>query len=65
MRIAVLLLLLAFGYYIQGQTISIKLKIQKPVSKKSSLSLGHLSKGTYLVIVYYPNHLDKYKQNLE
>ena len=39
MRIAVLLLLLAFGYYIQGQTISIKLKIQKPVSKKSSLSL--------------------------
>lgn len=33
MRIAVLLLLLAFGYYIQGQTISIKLKIQKPVSK--------------------------------
>ena len=37
MRIAVLLLLLAFGYYIQGQTLSIKLKIQKHFSKKSSL----------------------------
>jgi hypothetical protein len=39
--------------------------IEKNIHKKERISLGHLSKGTYLVIVYYPNHLEKYKILLE
>ncbi len=39
--------------------------IEKTIHKKERLSLVHLSKGTYLVIVYYPNHLEKYKILLE